>query len=145
MKKTWISNGIILFFIALFAYTTISKLLNYQSFQSDISLSPVLGSFAKIAWFIPAIETGIVVLLIIRKWQLIGLWISAAFMFVSAIYLFAILKSEMVYLPCGCGGILEKLPLGTHIYINILFALLASIGIWLKSNHEQYYIADKPL
>ncbi|MCC9073533.1 hypothetical protein LNQ49_18305 [Flavobacterium sp. F-65] len=40
------------------------------------------------------------------------------------------------YLPCSCGGILEKMSWLEHLIFNFIFVLLAGLALWLNHPHS---------
>jgi uncharacterized membrane protein YphA (DoxX/SURF4 family) len=140
MKKsfsTHFPDTVIGLFIALFMYTAVSKILNYQSFYATMDIMPALKGRAFM--FAPAViisEIIISVLLIIPVLKLWGLFLSLALMFVFTVYLmFAVAKGYV--LPCSCGGVLRQLSWKQHVLFNIVFIILAMAGIlsFLKQKH----------
>jgi uncharacterized membrane protein YphA (DoxX/SURF4 family) len=136
MKKQ-ISLEIICFaFILLFMYAALSKLADYEKFAVQIGQSPMLTSMAKfVAWFIPTIEIIVSILLAWPRFRLIGLFASFTLMIIFTSYIVAITQFSD-YVPCSCGGILEKLGWKEHLVFNIIFDLLALAGIMLSSGTE---------
>jgi uncharacterized membrane protein YphA (DoxX/SURF4 family) len=62
--------------------------------------------------------------------RLIGLYASFFFMILFTGYIVAILRFSS-YIPCSCGGILQKMSWTQHLIFNIGFLLLAVIAILL--------------
>ncbi len=115
--------------ILLFVYAAVSKLLDYQKFQVQLGQSPLLTAFAGwVAWIIPTIEVVISVLLAIRRSRLAGLYASFSLMVMFTAYIIAITRFSD-YIPCSCGGILQKMTWNQHLIFNIGFTALALIGI----------------
>jgi hypothetical protein len=73
-KKTGITTFISIFFILLFCYAAISKIMDFEKFQIQITESPLLSSFAGFLPYIIVISEFIIAgLLCIRKTQNAGL------------------------------------------------------------------------
>ena len=72
-------------------------------------------------------------LLCINATRLTGLYLSFFLMIAFTVYIFLILNYSD-FVPCSCGGIIEKLGWTEHMIFNICFALcaLAAIGITEK-------------
>nr|WP_225869555.1 MauE/DoxX family redox-associated membrane protein [Pedobacter psychroterrae] len=102
-----------------------------------MSKSPIITDFASIlAWMIPSLEIVISIMLFAGWMRLLGLYASLALMSLFTAYIYAILKfSDTV--PCSCGGILEKMGWKEHLIFNIVFVVLAIIGIVLKTKIEE--------
>lgn len=131
MKKAIIIETICFLFILLFTYAAVSKLVDIEKFQVQIGQSPLLTPFATwIAWLIPGLEVLISLLLAIQRTRLIGLYASFTLMVIFTAYIAAILNFSS-YVPCSCGGILEKLGWKEHLLFNIGFVFLAIAGIIL--------------
>lgn len=131
MKTTILTDIIATLFIFLFAYAAVSKLIDYQQFRVQLGQSPMLTSFAGIvAWSIPTIEILISGLLIFDRTRLVGLYGSLALMTMFSAYIVAITNFSE-YVPCSCGGILQKMNWHQHLIFNVAFLLLVLMGIGL--------------
>ena len=120
---------ICLLYILLFVYAAVSKLLDFENFQVQLGQSPLLSVFAWwVARLVPAIELGIVVLLSVPKWRNLGLFGALILMTLFTTYIFIVLHYSS-FVPCSCGGILEKMSWNTHLVFNIIFVLLAGLAI----------------
>lgn len=116
-------------YILLFVYAALSKLLDFQNFRSQIGLSPLLSSFADyVSVGVIVLEIGIALLLFVPKFRLIGLYGSFSLMVMFSTYIFLILNYSS-FIPCSCGGILEKMGWQQHLVFNLIFVLLSGIGI----------------
>ncbi|WP_312322501.1 MauE/DoxX family redox-associated membrane protein [Soonwooa sp.] len=120
------------FFVLLFCYAGISKILDFENFQVQIAQSPLLSTYAGFISYATIIsEMMIVALLIIPKTRLIGLYASLGLMSAFTIYIYLILEySEFV--PCSCGGILENMGWRQHLFFNISCAFLAILSVLLS-------------
>ncbi|MDX6187816.1 hypothetical protein SGQ83_00500 [Flavobacterium sp. Fl-318] len=122
---------ICLLYILLFVYAAISKLLDFENFRVQLGQSPLLSAFAGlIAWIIPLLELFIAVLIFVKRWRIIGLFGAFSLMVMFATYIYIILNYSS-FVPCSCGGILEKLGWGEHLFFNLVFIILAAAGILL--------------
>lgn len=129
MKKEILLTVISFLFILLFIYTATSKLIDYEKFRTQLGQSPLLTLFSEyITWIIPAIEIIISLMLVTQKWRLAGLYASFGLMMMFSAYIIAITRFSE-YIPCSCGGILEKMSWDMHLLFNLAFVLLAFIGI----------------
>jgi len=121
-------------FILLFVYTAVSKIITFHTFEVVLSRSVLIGHFSKIvAWFIPAIEIIISLLLMFPKTKWLGLIGSFVLMIVFTSYLIYMINSGST-LTCNCGGIIASLKWKQHIFLNIALIIIAGGGIWLKNN-----------
>jgi len=133
-------------FILLFVYAAVSKLLEYENFAVQIGQSPLLSAYAGLlAWLVPALEIIIAFLLIFRRLQFWSLFAAYVLMIMFTAYIFIMLNYSS-FLPCSCGGILEKLDWTEHLIFNIGFVVLAFIAmILILSQDNQQKVASKTL
>jgi uncharacterized membrane protein YphA (DoxX/SURF4 family) len=128
-RKDWIIEIVSALFIVLFVYAAAVKLMDYDKFRLQLGQSPVLTAFTGIiVWLVPAIEVIIAMLLLTRRFRLAGLYASFSLMVMFTAYIVVITRFSE-YVPCSCGGVLEKLSWDQHLVFNIGFVLLASIAI----------------
>lgn len=124
-------------FILLFSYAAISKLWDFNVFKIQLGQSPLLTAFAGwVSWGIPIIELVTALLLAIPKYRLVALYAALGLMSLFTLYIIAVLKFSN-FVPCSCGGILERMGWQEHLIFNSVFVILAILGILLmplKSN-----------
>lgn len=121
------------FFILLFCYASISKIMDFENFQVQIAQSPIFSSVAGfISYGVLITELLVCILLIFDRSRIIGLYSSFFLMVSFTIYIYFILNySDNV--PCSCGGILEKMGWRTHLIFNIATVILSSSAIFLDT------------
>lgn len=125
-------------YILLFTYAAVSKLLDYQQFNVQLGQSPVLAAYADIiAWAVPFGEIVISLMLFVTRFRLIGLFASFFLMVMFTAYIIVILNFSD-YVPCSCGGVLEKLGWTEHLIFNSAFIVLAFIGIMIMGDQKNY-------
>lgn len=128
------------FFILLFCYAAISKAMDFENFQVQIGQSPLLSAYTGfVSYAVIISEVVIVLLLIFPRSNLLGLYSSTALMSAFTIYIFLILNySEFV--PCSCGGILEKMGWIEHLIFNITCIILGCISVIIneKEKYQSY-------
>lgn len=130
-------HGVCSLFGLLFVYAAANKLMEYDKFLLQMSKSPIITDFASIfVWMIPALEIVISIMLFVESLRLLGLFASLALMSLFTAYIYAILKFSDT-MPCSCGGILEKLGWEEHLIFNIVFVVLAIVGIVLQTKIEE--------
>ncbi len=118
--------------VLLFAYAGLSKLLDYNTFKFQLGRSPyVTGIAGFVAWALPVCEIIIVLLLIIQRTRLLGLYASFFLMLLFTGYIYAMLHFSY-YIPCSCGGILSKMSWSQHLVFNVVFVFIALAGILLE-------------
>lgn len=116
----------------LFIYAAVSKLLDFENFQVQLGQSPLLSAFASwVSWTVILAELLISVLLIFRSTRLWGLVSAFNLMVMFTVYIFLILHYSS-FVPCSCGGILEKMSWNAHLLFNLLFVVLAFIGATMQ-------------
>lgn len=119
-------------FVTLFLYTGISKLMEYTVFKEQLRESPLAGFAAPlIAIGLPFLEFALIVLLVLPRWRLWGLYASTALMIAFTVYII-VLMNIADHLPCSCGGVLAQLSWGQHIVFNSVFIALGVLGILLE-------------
>lgn len=127
-----LNTAIPYFFILLFIYASVSKILDFENFQIQIGQSPVLSAYAGIVSYgIIATELLVSILLCFPKSRLTGIYISLGLMTGFTVYIYIILNYSE-FIPCSCGGILEKLGWKEHLIFNTGCILLAITGICLN-------------
>jgi uncharacterized membrane protein YphA (DoxX/SURF4 family) len=118
-------------FALLFIYASINKILDFENFQVQLAQSPLLSAFAGfISYAVIIAELIIATLLFIKGTRLIGLYLSLGIMVSFTVYIYLILNYSD-FVPCSCGGILEKLGWTEHMIFNILCVLFAFAGIYI--------------
>lgn len=121
-------------FILLFVYAAVSKLLDFNTFQNQLGQSPLLSAYAHwIVWVVPISEILIAVLLSIHQFRILGLYGFYGLMVMFTTYIIIILNFTS-FVPCSCGGVLEKLGWTEHLIFNIAFIILSGIAIFALSH-----------
>ncbi|MNQ01726.1 Methylamine utilization protein MauE [compost metagenome] len=120
---------ICLVYILLFVYAAVSKLLDFENFQVQLGQSPLLSAYASwVSWLVPIIELILALLLFFPKWRVIALFAAFSLMVMFTAYIYIILNYSS-FVPCSCGGILEKMGWTEHLIFNVVFIMLAAVGI----------------
>ena len=131
-KQNLLPEAIAILFILLLTYAASSKLMNFHTFQSQIAQSPVFSSIAEyIAFGVPFIELVISGFLIFEKYRLQALTAAYSLMIMFTTYIIIILNFSD-FIPCSCGGILERLSWNEHLIFNFILIGLALVGIFLS-------------
>jgi hypothetical protein len=134
MKRRIVIEIIVFLFVVLFLYASFNKLLDYQKFSVQIGQSPLLTGFGNtLPWMVIAAEIIITVILVVPRLRLIGFFAAFSLMTMFTAYIVAILNFSD-YVPCSCGGVLEKLGWTEHLIFNSVFVLLGLIGIVLEAD-----------
>lgn len=131
-----ISLLIAYFFVLLFCYAGISKVLDFENFQVQIAQSPLLSAFAGfVSYSVILVEIIIVGFLLIPKLRLIGLYASLGMMTAFTIYIYLILNYSD-FVPCSCGGILEKMGWTEHLIFNMVCIFLSLISVFIIEKYK---------
>lgn len=135
--KSQIRNIIIkiicLLYVLLFVYAAMSKILDFERFEVQLAQSPLLSAFAfMISRAVISTELLAALFLMLPATRSVGLYISLSLMTMFTVYIFLILHYSS-FVPCSCGGILEKMTWNAHMIFNLLFVLLALAAILLVS------------
>src|SRR5690606_14139651 len=118
-----------LLYVLLFVYAAVSKLLDFENFQVQLGQSPLLSAFASwVSWLVIIVELTIALALIIPRFRNTGLLAALSLMTMFTAYIFIILHYSS-FVPCSCGGILEKMTWNIHFVFNIVFIILAAVAI----------------
>lgn len=135
--KRYAVEVICFLYILLFVYAAVSKLLDFENFQVQLGQSPLLSPFAIwVSWIVPFAELIIALVLIIPKFRSIGLLAALSLMTMFTAYIFIILHYSS-FVPCSCGGILEKMTWNIHLVFNVVFIVLAALAIAMHFKNRQ--------
>ena len=135
--KTRVVEFISYFFILLFCYASISKIMDFENFQIQISESPLLNGFSEfLPYTIIIAEFLVAGLLCYPKTRNIGLIGSFILMLIFTDYI-ALILSTIDNLLCSCGGILEKMSWNQHLIFNIGCVLLAAIALVMNIKYSR--------
>jgi thiol-disulfide isomerase/thioredoxin len=134
--STLLVDIITLFFILLFAYTGVVKLMDVHLFKEQLTSSPLLGAVAGIiTWGLPIGELLLVIVLIIPAWRLTGLRVTLGLMTIFTIYVTVILLMDN-QITCSCGGIIEELSPKQHVLFNITCVILSGIALLVARKQQ---------
>jgi hypothetical protein len=90
----------------------------------------LLSAYAGIiAWLVPAVEIIIAVLMVFDRFRVLALFAAFALMVMFTAYIYIILNFSD-FVPCSCGGVLEKLSWTQHLIFNIVFIILAGVAVF---------------
>lgn len=121
----------------LFIYAAVSKILDFENFQIQLAQSPLLSAFAGyVAWGVPALEIVLSLLLLSIKGRSMGLFASFGLMVMFTAYIYIILNYS-AFVPCSCGGVLEKMSWNQHLIFNIVFVLLSAIAALISASQPK--------
>ncbi|MBQ0148587.1 MAG: hypothetical protein KBS93_09155 [Flavobacteriaceae bacterium] len=116
-------------FILLFVYAAISKIMDFETFQVQLGQSPILSAYAGlISYGVIATELIIAGLFIFKRTRLVAYYGGYMLMVAFTVYIYLILNFSD-YIPCSCGGILEKMGWTEHLIFNVVFVILSIIAV----------------
>ena len=131
--RTIIIEFACLLYIVLFVYAAVSKLIDFENFKVQLGQSPLLSAFAfPVAIGVPVLEIVISIMLLLPKLKLYGLFSSFTLMVMFTAYIYIILNFSQ-FIPCSCGGVLEKMSWNQHLIFNIAFVFLAGLAILIHT------------
>ena len=124
-------------FILLFVYSAARQLVNFEVFKTQLSQAPLLENNASwLAVLIPVLQIGVALLLMFgtsRRWGLFG-----------ALGLMSLFTAYIVYavyfapsLPCTCNMVFDGMSWKEHMWLNIVFMVLAIVGILLDTRERR--------
>ncbi len=132
----FIQSLICYLFIVLFVYAAVSKLIDFETFQTQLGQSPLLASYAiPISYGVIIIELVVALLLMFDRFIKLALQLSLLLMVMFTTYIVIILHFT-AFTPCSCGGVLEKMGWTEHLIFNGVFVGLALIGIRIANNSQ---------
>lgn len=117
--------------MALFLYTAYAKTVNHPRFLGGLTrVHLISGVAAFVSFAVPLTEVIVALLLLIPHTSKIGLYSFIAVMSSFTIYIICAMIWERK-LPCHCGGAIETLSWGQHIWFNLAFIAIAIVAIRL--------------
>lgn len=124
--------------VLLFLYAATSKILDYENFRVQLAQSPLLSAFAgPVSWGVPLLEIIISLMLLSPKFRTLGLFLSFGLMVMFTAYIYIILNYS-AFVPCSCGGILEKMTWIQHLAFNVVFIALAVLAVLFQPHNPQH-------
>lgn len=118
------------FFMLLFTYAALSKVLEFGEFQIQLAQSPLLSAYAEaVSYGVIGAELITVFLFCFERSKITALYLSTGIMAAFTVYIYLILNFSD-FVPCSCGGILEELGWTEHLIFNIACVILGAAGMW---------------
>ena len=135
-------EGITTFFILLFTYVAVRKMINSEDYLLQLGRFPFIAELAGIfIWLLPIIHISAALMLSVRRFRKIALNLTLILLLLYTIYIVAVLNfADSV--PCSCGAIHPALSWNEHLLFNITCMILAALGIHLSNlsrNHGSYH------
>ncbi len=141
MTRTSLQTSFILIttylFILLFVYAAVSKLIDFETFETQLGQSPLLSAYAQwVALFVPVLEIIIAGMLCFPMFRSLGLYGFYGLMVMFTTYIIIILNFTS-FTPCSCGGVLEDLGWTEHLIFNIVFIVLSGVSLFISSENKR--------
>lgn len=129
--KAVVVDIIVYAFIALFIYTSVDKIYKFENFKGVLSNSKLIGPIGPlVAFFVPASELLIAVLLLLPATKRNGLFAATTLMTVFTIYvIIMMITGELI---CSCGGFIKGMSWPVHLVFNSIFILLGLVALSLS-------------
>lgn len=120
--------------IILFLNTGLGKVFDHAVFTIQLNRQP-LPAWSKplLAYLLPALELGIVSLLLFKRTRQLGLLIGTLLMASYTVYAFLAYLEVYGYVVCACGKLFSGMGWGVHTLVNLAVTLLAGFGLWQKN------------
>jgi hypothetical protein len=119
--------------ILLWIYASISKLIDFHHFEAEMhnqAIPPIVQAF--LIYGLPPVELIVAGLLIGDKTYVAGLLASLILLTIFTGYITLTILHFFSYVPCSCGGILEKMSWTTHLVFNLFFIFLTLTNLYIK-------------
>ena len=124
-------------FIALWTYSAVLKLVDYGVFLSQLQRQPLpIWSISILSIALPVGEFLLATAFLFRKTFYLALIVSFVLMLSFSIYVLLAIRGAFGEIPCSCAGIIGRLPWKEHLVFNVIFTLLAFVGILIFRNYR---------
>jgi len=124
-------------FIALWTYSAVLKLVDYDVFLSQLQRQPLpIWSISILSIALPVGEFLLATAFLFRKTFYLALIVSFLLMLSFSIYVLLAIRGTFGEIPCACPGIIGRLPWKEHLVFNVIFTLLAFVGILIFRNYR---------
>ncbi|WP_430981144.1 MauE/DoxX family redox-associated membrane protein [Sphingobacterium faecium] len=123
----------------LLLYSAVSKIAGYDLFVNNLDKSPFFKGINTnlIAVGVISLEILIPVLFFFNKTTKVAYLLSFFLFFLFTGYIIMMFLFSP-YLPCSCGGLIEKLSWKQHIYFNIVFIIFSAVLYLIEKKDENY-------
>jgi hypothetical protein len=136
LKKEIIIQIIGYLYFLVFIYAAVSKILDFENFQVQLGQSPIVNIYSGwLPYIVIGIEITTSILLSSTKTRLLGLYISLALMSCFTTYIYIILNYSS-FIPCSCGGLIDKMSWQTHFIFNLIFIILSILAIFFTKRQS---------
>lgn len=116
----------------LWAYSSFYKLYEFGKFKQAMDTQVFPKWIGKIlVYVIPTLEIILIILLLIPKTRLLGMYGSLFLMTLFTMYVGGATFGIYGRYPCACGGIFSRLGWKRHFKFNLIFTIIALAGVVL--------------
>lgn len=127
--KSIITLTIRLLLALLFIYAAFSKLMDFENFKMQLGQSPLVSAYpALVAVGVPAGEIIIAFLLLTKKFATPALFAAFTLMVMFTAYIYIVMNFS-AFVPCSCGGVLQKMSWAQHLVFNACVTVMAALAI----------------
>lgn len=119
----------------VFLYTSLNKLSEPNTGIWAMFQPPILASIMHVVYILmPWLEITVTLLLATTRFRLLGLTFSLFLTIGFSVYLIYIrLNNE--YLPCECGGGIDRLDWNVHILLDVFLIAISFIGHYSQKKY----------
>src|SRR5690606_8924360 len=125
---SWVTSFLL---IILWIYAALSKLSDLEVFRIQLSRQPEpVSTMAPVMiWLLPLVELVAAAMLMFEQTRKSGLLLSFFLMLVFTVYVALAVIGYWEDIPCSCGGVLNRLGWKDHLWFNLFFLIIATLGL----------------
>lgn len=139
----WAIELLSAFFILIFVYASLSKMLDYANFKVLLAQSSFIGKGSDIvAWLLPVVELIASLFIFLPATRGIGFKVTFVLMILFTGYV-AYMLLFVSTLPCSCGGVLSGMSWPQHLLFNIVLTILSIIGVRATGKHKLFIAINR--
>ena len=125
------------FFVLLFTYASFSKILDFEMFQIQLGQSPVVSAYAGwLSYIVIGAELFISLLLLTDATRTAGLYAATGLMTAFTAYIYLTINYSD-FVPCSCGGVIEKLTWNQHMVFNLVFLAAGIFAVIIEERKNR--------
>lgn len=123
--------------ILLFVYASLSKFLDWRTFNREMAHQPLPHTLTRLlVWIVPFSEIAISVSVVFERTRLLGFYASTVLMGTFTIYTAIVLMHFLPFIPCSCGGVIKRLTWPQHLVLNLFYTGLSVVGVVLQRKKQ---------
>lgn len=133
VKISHLYRAVIILLLLLWVPVVLDKISDFSLFRDGILKQPFSDQLGYILIFLlPILEIAVVMALIFKKFQKVGLILSAILLSAFTGYIIVALLGAWEKLPCGCGSVISGMTWTEHLFFNLFFLILSILGLYLR-------------